>query len=528
MALNGKRTDGQWLGDLLRPMVLAAMLTCLLAPIVVGLERLLVGWEGTYLLVFAFLAGLEGILSERALQERDITAAGYLVSRGAEGLILLLVLKLLNYIPLGLDRLLADARLWASDLGQFVSYLDLSLSLAFLLFWGAAIYVARVAQELDVKEREESPPEDRASSRYYLWVSRPAPLSDRQRTLDRLAELFVWGGVYLLLAALVIHFLLSSARVLALPTLLYFALGVALLSQGRFSVLQATWQLHGIPVQRGIGRRWLLWATLFFVAVALVALVLPTHYTMGPLLALLSLFTILVNVVSFLFFLLIFLITLPLAFLFPHLEQSPRPIFAPGSIARPEAVPPGASPGEAFLSALFWLLVLAIVGYALLRFFRDRAGLWGEEELAGTWWGHLLNWLRRLWRRWRAWGQETQMRLVRRRPPQERSRGGLGSTFRFFFPGRLPPREMVRYFYLSVARRAAQAGQSRRASQTPFEYQATLDEHFPELEPDLAGLTETFVKARYSREPLERREAEAVKPLWRRIKAALRRRRAGL
>ena len=116
------------------------------------------------------------------------------------------------------------------------------------------------------------------------------------------------------------------------------------------------------------------------------------------------------------------------------------------------------------------------------------------------------------------------MRLVRR-PLQERSRGGPGSAFRFFFPGRLPPREMVRYFYLSVAKRAAQAGQSRRAGQTPYEYQATLDEHFPELEPDLAGLTETFVKARYSREAVERREAETVKPLWQRLKAALRRRR---
>jgi len=528
MALSGERTDGWWLSDLLRPTVLAAMLTCLLAPIVVGMERILVDWEGTYFLVFAFLAGLEGILSERALQRRDVTAAGYLVSRGAEVLILLLVLKLLSYTPLGFDRLLADARLWAADLGQFVNPIDLFLSLAFLLFWAGAIYVTRVVQELDVEEEEESPPEDRASSRYYLWMSRPAPLNDRQRALDRLADLFVWGGVYLLLAALAIHFLLSSARVLALPTLLYFALGVALLSQGRFSVLQTTWQLHEIPVQRGIGRRWLLWATLFFVAVALVALVLPSRYTMGPLLALLSLFAILANVVAFLFFLFIYLITLPLAFLFPHVEEPPRPIFAPGPVVPPEAAPPGASPGEALLSALFWLLVLAIVGYALLRFFRDRAGLWGEAELTGRWWRRFLNWLRRLWQRWRAWGQEAQMRLVRRRPLPGGSRGGPGSAFRFFFPGRLPSREMVRYFYLSVARRAAQAGQSRRASQTPFEYQATLDEHFPELEPDLAGLTETFVKARYSREPLERREAEAVKPLWRRIKAALRRRRAGL
>jgi len=46
-------------------------------------------------------------------------------------------------------------------------------------------------------------------------------------------------------------------------------------------------------------------------------------------------------------------------------------------------------------------------------------------------------------------------------------------------------------------------------------------------DPDLDGLTEAFVKARYSQEPVAQQEAEAVKPLWQRIKAALRRQRIG-
>jgi hypothetical protein len=96
---------------------------------------------------------------------------------------------------------------------------------------------------------------------------------------------------------------------------------------------------------------------------------------------------------------------------------------------------------------------------------------------------------------------------------------------RFFFPGRLPPREQIRYFYLSAGRRAAQAGQPRRPGQTPYEYRSSLDHRFPELEPDLEGLTEAFVGARYSPRPVDTEDAEAVKPLWQRIKAALRRRR---
>ena len=93
---------------------------------------------------------------------------------------------------------------------------------------------------------------------------------------------------------------------------------------------------------------------------------------------------------------------------------------------------------------------------------------------------------------------------------------------------RLEPRELVRYFYVSAARRAAQAGQPRRPAQTPYEYEASLGEHFPDLEPDLSGLTEAFVEARYGREPVEDEDVARVKPLWQRVTAALRRRRGSL
>jgi hypothetical protein len=98
--------------------------------------------------------------------------------------------------------------------------------------------------------------------------------------------------------------------------------------------------------------------------------------------------------------------------------------------------------------------------------------------------------------------------------------------FRFLSLRRLPPRELVRYFYLSAERRAAEAGRPRHRHQTPYEYEADLDESFPDLEDDLSGLTEAFVAARYDSRPLDKEDADAVKPLWQRIKAALRRRRS--
>jgi len=525
MALKQERTASWWLDNLLRPVVLAAMLTCLLSAVVAGLTVLWPEWESTYFLVFGFLAGLEGILAERLLRRRKITGLEYVVSRVAEVLVLLLLLKLSRYLPLGLDRLLADARLWAADVARFISPLDFLLSLVFVLFWGGAVAVGRAALELDAVAEVEYSPQDRVSTQNYLWLSRPLPLSDRQRALDRLGNLFVWGGVLMLFAALIMHFL-SSARALALPTLLYFALGLALLSQGRFSVLQSRWRLQGVPIQPGIGRRWLLWTTLFLLAVALVALLLPTYYTLGPLEALLGVLTLGTRLLSFLFALILFLFSLPLRFIFPQMVQRPRPVLEPQpGLPPPAAGGPGL--GEVILSVLFWLLVPAIVGYALVRFARDRIAVWSGAEAAGTWRGRFLAWLRALWRRWHRWGRQAQERLVGRLSRDERPAGGRRSVWSFFFPGRLPPRERVRYFYLSMAKRAAQAGRPRRPDQTPYEYRSALDARFPGLEPDLDSLTEAFVKARYSQGPVAQQEAEAVKPLWQRIKAALRRQRIG-
>jgi hypothetical protein len=529
MAMKERSTQSKWVDNLLRPVLIASMLACILAPLVKIIEWLVPTWQGTYALVFAFFAGLEGILSERALQRRGIGGYGYLISRGAELLILLLLLKLASYLSLGLDQLWADALRWSTDLNQFLSVIDLYLVLLFIPLWAGAIYMARVVRELDVEEEKESPPPDKTSPEYYLWLTRPHPLSNRQEILDRLGEFFVWGGVVILLASMLIHFLVASAESLLIPTMLYFALGIALLSQGQFSVLRASWQIQSIPIQQNIGRRWLLWAILFLVIVALIASLLPATYALGPLQALRSLFALLFNLLSFLIFFLFFLITLPLALLLPDFERPDRPELDLVPLAPFEPATSGGPPAwlQIVLSAIFWAVMLAIVGYALVRFLRDRFSLLPEEgEAAETWWMRFLVWLRDLWRRWWTWQQDLQSQRRLHRAARRAERSTAPGPRHFFFPGRLPPRELVRYFYLSATRRAAQAGQSRQPDQTPYEYRIALDRTFPDLEPDLTDLTEAFVKARYSPHVVEQEEADGVKPLWQRIKAALRRRRA--
>jgi hypothetical protein len=528
--MSGRAVGHWWVENLLRPTLIAGMLACLAAPVVLVFQWMFEGWDGTYFLVFAFFASLEGILSERLLQKKRIAGWGYLASRGAEALVLLVVLKLVNYIHLGLGQLWADALTWTAQPELLISNLDMLTGALFLSLWAGSLYVGRLASDLDVEAGKFAAPRDKTSTAYYLWLTQPSPVRDRQGRLDLLGEVFLWGGIVLLLASAAVHGLLSTIKTPAIPILLYFALGVALLSQARFSVTHIGWQVQGIPVQEGIGRRWLVWALVFLVGVALVALLLPTRYAMGPIRALLAVVNIVVQGVMLIVTTFFFLLVLLLSFIFPSIQPPERPpiptqLFPP---AEPGSTPSSTPWLQVLLSALFWIAVMAIVGYALFRFLQDRFGLFAKgEEGEGTWWNRFVAWWRRLWSEWRTWREGVQAAIVRRWAERQAERAVVQRLFRYVSLRRLPPREKVRFFYLSTAKRAAQAGQPRRPGQTPYEYQSTLDGRFPDLEPELMGLTEAFVEARYSHEPVQPEDAEAVKPLWQRIGAALRRKRAG-
>jgi hypothetical protein len=526
---HGRRTGNWWVENLIRPVLVATMMTCLATPLVRLLQIVLSGWGGTYFLVFGFFAALEGILSERVLQRQRITGWAYAGSRAAEALILVLLLKFANYVPLGMDQLWSDAQLWPSRPSQFFSALDLFTAAYFLLLWLGALLVSRQVNELDMHEFVNDAPSDRTSSAYYLWLTQRPPARDRQRALELLGEMFMWGGIGMLISSALIQKLMPTAQSLAIPTLLFFALGVAVLSQARFSVIYAGWRLQGAVVQPSLVRRWLLWAALFLTGVALASSLLPTEYAMGPVSAVLSVLRIVVGILAFVVMALFFLLTLPLALLFPSVELASRPKLPSLNGPPPELTSAGESPAwlEAVGSALFWVIVLSIVGFAVFRFLRDRLGAAPELRSAeGGWWGRFLSWLRGIWRRWRTLRRDIGARLGQR----GLHRGG-GPSIRppgtgFWSLRRLSPRDLVRYFYLSTVRRGGEAGQPRNPGQTPYEYEADLGERFTELEPDLSGLTEAFVRARYSYEAVETADAEAVKPLWQRLKAALRRARA--
>jgi hypothetical protein len=86
----------------------------------------------------------------------------------------------------------------------------------------------------------------------------------------------------------------------------------------------------------------------------------------------------------------------------------------------------------------------------------------------------------------------------------------------------LDSRQRIIFFYLSLIRRGGERGLPRKLSQTPYEYAATLEKTLPESNADIDSLTDEFIKARYSRQPIQDEEATFVRRLWGRISKAFR------
>ncbi|MBN1661667.1 MAG: DUF4129 domain-containing protein [Anaerolineae bacterium] len=520
-----------WRERLFRAVLIAGMLVCVASPAAKFLEWLMPGWNALPFLWFLFFASLEGILSEQVLARRRISGWAYLVSRLAEALLIALVLKFVNYLSLGLDQLWTDAATWIDHPAQFFTSIDALTILLFVPLWAESILVARQAAEMEADSLALSPPPDKTSPEYYLWVTQPSAMRDRQEQFNSLAENFVWGGLVLLAGSVVIHAFVTSVQALALPILLYFALGIALLSHAHYTLLNTGWRVQGIPVRSGTGRRWLGWVALFLIVVALLALLLPTRYAMGPLTAIIGLVFMLLQILGVIAGLLFYLLAWLLWLLVPGSEQPEPPAMPQQPLPTPVPAEMGGADAtypwlQVLGSALFWITILAILGYTLIRFVRDRFGMDDHEIQKGAGWrARLVAWLRALWRRFRGWGQEAQARLAHRLVQRRVAVELPGRRTGLRLLRGLSPRALVRYFYLSALHRAAQAGMARRPAQTPYEYRRVLDERFPDLEPDLEALTEAFVVARYSRQAVDRAEAEAVRPLWQRIKAALRRKR---
>ncbi|MGI6374780.1 MAG: DUF4129 domain-containing protein [Anaerolineae bacterium] len=515
-----------------RSLAIAAMLTCI-AVSMAQLGRLIdPTWPGHIWVVLVFVVSIESMHSFRLLVARGVAAQDRGRFRFVEWVIILLVVRFALYLGEPPGTLSRDLMAWSENLNLFFDARFIVASILMAGFWSAALFLARTFADLDAADYELH----RASSELerYLWQTMPRHgRQDRVALLQRVGVLFMGGGIVMILLAGMARVdvrdmvLLQHGRSsgVIFNVLLYFVIGLLLMSQAHYAALKAGWDLERLPVWDRVGRRWLVAVLIFLAVVGLLSALLPVGYSVG-LIATIGLvihwvWYIAVQVVLAILFVITFLAGL-VAGLFGG-----EPKDTSFSLQPPPSPPPEVMAADGanawwplVRSLLFWTGLIALVGYSVIAFMRDRWGLFRGFTLTG-WLGRLRDWLTGA----RAGLDEAFGRLragVLRwrasRAPQD-----AGRRVRFFSLGRLSARERVRYFYLATVRRAADAGVGRQPTQTPLEYDAVLRAATAEAE-SAATLTEAFVTARYSVDDVTPDDAEQARSAWQRLKRTLVRR----
>ncbi len=220
---------------------------------------------------------------------------------------------------------------------------------------------------------------------------------------------------------------------------------------------------------------------------------------------------------------------------------------------------------ELLKSILFWVVLAGMLIFAIYYYFRENQALWSGIRRLGL--------SRRLYQFW-LWisGQLRRTNLVIQAKVQQ-SLAALRSRFQGSEQPRLTQRlnlrrlsnrEKVFFYYLAMLRRSSERGPARQPWQTPYEYLQELKARYtiptnPQLEIGLdlpestalqadeenldrspvaqdqanpqvelnwlsetQALTEYFVQARYSTQPVTTQEANLVKQIWEHLRKALR------
>lgn len=521
------RVNERWT-TILSYLILSLMILCFVFSLVQFVDALFLGWEGGYLVFLGLLVSLEAFYTQRLRQRLITLDPEWLVFYLSEFLVFLLVLKVFQLFSHGGAGFLEQLQAMRLNfIGGFFNNEYLINLFLILIIWFVSVSIAAPIDTLRVDQRR-------------LRIEEEVGMgAERAAARHRLVDQMLFQGVVMVFLTSLLHFEPASGwfqeratRLGVIAVMVYFVLGLVLLSLTQFTVLQMRWSLNRIPISRDLAARWAAYSFLLLGLLGAFALFLPTRYTRGLLGVLAWLLSLVFSLFAFLSWLVTLLI-FTLAALFASLFGAPSPPEAQPPPAMPTPVPP--SEVETILQVparliaiLVWIGCLALIAYLLVYYYRARKQ--DVHELRRM---PLLAWLSALWRWLSAWlrsarGQVAQAvasgveRLRPKKPlPPRQPPWGYASL------RRMTPRQSIFFYYQHLLRRGEQSQVPRHPSQTPYEYAARLaptlqlaQEH---LEDDLKLMTEQFVEARYSQHEISAEQVSRVRRSWEHLRRALNR-----
>lgn len=508
------------------------MMSCVVLTISILIHNLLPGWHpGIDAGILLFIV-LDRLYTHRQIKSLTPWTLEWAIAIGVHWVIILFFGRLLLSYANGTDALRADLLLFTR--GYILDLFSPEFVMLLVLAYAAWVLTSQFLELLD----EIGLDMDAALREDPLRPLNLIPAHQRLVTM-----VFTVGVALVILTALTrINLRMMVLNATDLPpvelsrfsgaeagALLYFVFGLALISLSRLMSLQTHWNRLRIPVSSAnLPRQWAMYSLFFLLLLAVLVSALPAGDSLGFFSVVGALFVFLLEVLFFiaqLIITLLFLIVSIPFFLFgtvpPYMMNTGRPRL-PTPPTEPLYPATSNASWELVRSVFLWGALIVILVFSLIHFARQH-----ESVLAVLRKSRVVNWLMLAWQ-WlyrnvgrtsdglaRAiadgW-QNIVSRLDRKRILPRTGWINLR---------RLDPRRKVYFFYLAMVRRAGEQGLARDPSQTPSEYATDLERNVPSASEDIDSLTDAFVEARYSRQPINSRNAKRAAEIWGRIRRAL-------
>jgi hypothetical protein len=507
------------------------LMVCAAMTVGILLQNIVPGWHAGLIAGIMLFVVLERFYTYRQLKSLTPLSSEWAISLGAQWIVMVLFIRLLLSYANGFGAFVADlSRFVRGSLRDFFSAEFVIAVLLALLIWVVSARFLELLDEIgldqEIASREETVPiQTELVPAHQRLMSLVFGLGIGLVILTALTRM----DVHLDQAGGLPNVSVSGFSGAEAGALWYFMFGLGLLSLSRLMSLHTHWNRMRIPVSsRNLVRQWGVYSLAFLVLLVVIVSLLPAGDSLGFFPVLGTLFEYLVRIFAFLSALIVLLILL--LFSLPFLLLGKPPSFLSGAAPPPFPVfptqvqPPMTSSAllELIRSILLWGALVVLIVYAVVRFVS------GHETILTTLRrSRVVNWLILAWQWLYSNVQKSGtslsnvvsagwQTLVKRFEGRR-----ILLPMDFLNPRSLDPRRRIYFFYLAMIRRSAEQGVPRIPSQTPAEYAATLEKALPEANEEVGSITEAFIRARYSREDIDARQADAVKATWNRICAAL-------
>ncbi len=513
-------------------LLLALLITALMTgPVLVVQAIVPPGPWGLLLPLLAFVI-LETLLTTHWLMRPQQRQLNHFQYRVAEAIFLLLIVRLLTWIITGTNP---TGPILLAYLAEPVTFFDIAFviyALLTLIAWQETAYVTRLLLQLPPDEGEMLILANKASAE-----DRTVQQSDRASMAQQFFNHWIYGGITLIICAglttidinqmneafsLRSVVRLGVSPLLLTALLLYLLVGLWLYSQVRWQMLRMRWLLERTTIQPDLERTWNRTSGWVIIAVALAAAFLPIGSTFGLARIVQFLIIVVMGLIQLFLTLVIFLLSLPLLLLSPNevtnnVDPLPPISLDPSTFSLPPLEPSGPN---LWTNGLFWLVLLILTIGAVIFFLRERGYPLPFRTLSQLW-QIVIEMVRRWWHGARGRIQAITTALQRGRESTPAS--PPSSPWSFFRLNALSPREQIRYFYLAAVHRAGEKGVTRNKAETPLEFAQDLQQNWPEAQEEITQLTDAFLHARYSPQPVTPEDVNPIKRTWKQIKTTLRR-----